>query len=70
MSESLYAVAVLACPLGMGAMMWLMMRGGRHSPVSDAAERQAEISALRAELDQLQAEQREASRSTARPDAL
>ena len=32
MSELFYALAVLACPLGMGAMMWLMMRGGKSQP--------------------------------------
>ncbi len=54
MPESLYALALLACPLGMGAMMWLMMRGNRSSEVTGAAE-QAELTAMRARIDQLEA---------------
>ena len=65
MAESLYALAVLACPVGMGAMMWFMMRGGKQpAPPAPAAPAQpssgdAELVALRAEVDQLRAEQRE-----------
>jgi uncharacterized protein HemX len=60
MSESLYALALLACPLGMGAMMWMMMRGQNKTADPDAADKQAELTALRAQLDQLEAERRDA----------
>ncbi len=56
MSEALYALATLACPVGMGAAMWLMMRHPKPSPGMDP--REAEIARMRAELDQLQAAQR------------
>ncbi len=55
MPESLYALALLACPLGMGAMMWMMMRGNKSSDVTGAAE-QAELTAMRARIDQLEAD--------------
>ena len=63
MSESLYTLALLACPVGMGAMMWMMMRGQHKTAEPDTAAKQAELTALRAELDQLQAERREAQRA-------
>jgi hypothetical protein len=55
MSELFYLLAVLACPIGMGAMMWMMSRGhgSRPQPVGD---RQAELAGLRAEIDQLRVE--------------
>ena len=55
MSESFYLLALLACPIGMGAMMWMMSRGHGSRPQS-AEDGQAELASLRAEIDQLRAE--------------
>lgn len=58
--ETLYLLALLACPVGMGAMMWFMMRGKNHSS-KEASERSPghirdeEVTRLRAEVDQLRA---------------
>ena len=71
MSESLYAPAVLACPVGMGAMMWMMMMRGQHKTSdSDTGVKQAELTALRAQLDQLQAERRDAQRTSSNGEKL
>ena len=60
---------VLACPVGMGVMMWLMMRGGRRnqqtgqppmpmgSPFDQTMDRETELARMRAEIDQLRAAQ-------------
>lgn len=63
--NAIYLLAVLACPLGMGLMMWFMMRrpGGGQAPPSRPVPPSAqdqEIAALRAEVDQLRAAQRDA----------
>ena len=56
MPESLYALALLACPVGMGVMMWMMMRGRTKQGSADAdADKQAELARLQAQIDQLQA---------------
>ena len=50
MNQVLYALAVLACPVGMGMMMWLMMRSNKN-PSRDAAPAtasEAEVAQLRA----------------------
>jgi hypothetical protein len=47
MDQLLLVVAALACPIGMGVMMLMMMRGN-HS--ADVAE-QREIKRLQAEID-------------------
>lgn len=62
-----YALAILACPVGMGAMMWLMMRGGRHGQQMNQSSNQMESSTdrdrvtelahLRAEIDEIRANQ-------------
>jgi len=62
MPESLFALAVLACPIGMGAMMWVM-RGQNKTNQDDTAAKQAELAALHAELDQLQAVKRDDQRT-------
>jgi hypothetical protein len=48
-------VAVLACPIGMGLMMWLMMRGGRNKASGDTGG-QHQVAQLRAEIDELKAD--------------
>jgi len=53
MEQLLYGVAVLACPVGMGLLMWFMARGQRKSPV-DTGDQQ--VGQLRAEVEQLKAE--------------
>lgn len=63
--EALYAVALLACPVAMGAMMWAMMRGMKAQAGdadADAAAKRAELAALQAQIDQLQAAQRDGGR--------
>lgn len=57
MPEVLLTLAVLACPIGMGLMMLLMMRGRRDTPTQQPTEAatDAEITRLRAEVDQLRA---------------
>ncbi len=54
-------LAVLACPIGMGAMMFFMMRGTKDEPANPAAAGD-ELSQLRAEVDQLRAAQSSALR--------
>ncbi|MHA7294597.1 hypothetical protein [Arthrobacter sp. HLT1-21] len=68
MSETLYALALLACPVGMGLMMWLMMRGNKSSPAQEKPLDEAELVKLRAEVDQLRASQGDASADPSRLD--
>lgn len=55
MSELFYLLALLACPVGMGAMMLWMSRG-RGSVPQSSEHTEAELAGLRAEIDQLRAE--------------
>ncbi len=51
MESLLYALLLLACPVGMGVMMWMMMRPSTRRDSSA----QKEITQLRSEVDQLRA---------------
>jgi len=71
MAESLYALAFLACPVGMGLMMWMMMRGNKNQPDTDEASmhKQAELSRMQAEIDQLRADKERADAAAVRRPA-
>jgi hypothetical protein len=70
MPEPVYALVLLACPLGMGAMMWMMMRG-QHTPSAvEPAISRAEVAELRAELDLLQAQHPESGQSVVAPGGV
>ncbi len=73
MENLLYLLPVLACPVGMGVMMWMMMRPGRGqqtiTPTAPTAAEQ-ELAQLRNEVDalrtRLHADAAEDTRQTAR----
>jgi hypothetical protein len=51
-TSTLYPLAALVCPVGMGAMMWVMMRGkgrGQERQPSDRADQPASVELLREE---------------------
>lgn len=56
MQSVLLGLAALACPVGMGLMMWLMMRGHGPSPTSIADATSQQVDELRAEIERLKAE--------------
>lgn len=59
MSHLLYTLPLLACPIGMGLMMFFMMRPGKQEPAGRNGVNGDELARLRAEVDQLRAAQRD-----------
>jgi hypothetical protein len=57
MRDLLYILPALACPVGMGAMMWLMMRPGRTTEAKTGAQPGSpqDVAALRQEIAGLRA---------------
>lgn len=64
-----YLLAVLACPVSMGVMMWLMMRPGKKHAENEMTPQasDAEMARLRTELDELRAAQRSTGVGTVTP---
>lgn len=59
MSQLLYSLPLLACPVGMGLMMFFMMRGNKQESPRPSGTAADELTMLRAEIDQLRAAQRD-----------
>jgi hypothetical protein len=63
MPQFLYPLLLLACPIGMGLMMWFMARGGLHASqrgsLIDPPAAQSELDELRKEVAELRAAQKD-----------
>ena len=62
MQSLLLGVAVLACPVGMGLMMWMMMRGQNKSGGGTGGQSQQQVDELRTEIAELKAERAKSGR--------
>lgn len=60
---NLTTLVVLACPVSMGVMMWLMMRGGNQGQAASTgeAEQHRRVAALERELAELREQQQQAT---------
>lgn len=67
MSQLLYSLPLLACPVGMGLMMYFMMRGNKDDTPRPSTQAD-ELTRLRAEVDQLRAAQQHPIRSESATD--
>lgn len=69
MPESLFGLAILACPIGMGLMMWIMMRGTGRKPEAEPPVHEADVARLQGEINQLRAERDQSTTMADRPPA-
>ena len=53
MESALLSIALLACPVGMGAMMWFMMRGNKKQP-AQPVDLRSERTRLTQQIDELE----------------
>jgi hypothetical protein len=60
MNQVLPYLFFLSCPVSMGAMMWLMMRGAQGGPKEKPSSPDRRIAQLEREVHELRAERREA----------
>lgn len=70
MDGTLLALAALACPIGMGVMMWMMMRGQHDNHDGHASanpQRDREVAELRYEVERLKAERSQRQSSAGEP---
>jgi hypothetical protein len=56
MEGALVVLALLACPVGMGLMMWFMSKGGRQRDRPADGGRQSTVEELRSEHARLEAQ--------------
>ena len=66
MQSVLLGLATLACPVGMGLMMWLMMRGHGQNTTPTAGATNQQVDELRAEIERLKAQRSAEHRSDGR----
>ncbi len=70
MTHLFNSLAILACPLGMGLMMWMMMRSGKKSAPTATSPgetaKQAELDQLHAQIAEMRAGQD--NQATSAPD--
>ena len=64
MNQFVVALPLLGCSIGMGLMMWFMIRGGRKQG-SSAPDGAGEVARLRAEIASLQIHHEGAAQSMA-----
>ncbi len=50
------ALSALACPIAMGGMMWMIMRGTKKNTGQSADPRQQQVQQLREEVEQLKSD--------------
>jgi hypothetical protein len=56
MDKLIYLLPILFCPAVMGGMMWMMLRGSKHTGDAPQVGVQDEVAALRAEVETLRAD--------------